>query len=781
MNTQPLGERRFLIAGAILLALASLLGRPGVTAPPPALLLGGSGLLAILCGWICERRGFRRSGYLGPTLIVVLLLWAGLSTISSLAPYLSKLSMLNLTAAAAVLSAFHLGIATRSQWRFCCYVLLLGAVLSSLGGWVQLLTSENGLPRLSANFTNPDCYSVIPLAGLCLAAALMGTAQGWRLAGLMLSISILLPTMLLTQSRSSFLGLTVAVIVVISAAARVRRPALTRSLGLSALALIPVLLFLGVSTLWLPSISRWGRLLENSFDVSIRASLLQGSMACARQRPLLGSGPGTFALAFQENRKRDIAPNEYANVAHNDSLQFLVELGAPGLLLWTGLTLAALASAWGTLRMKSWEAEAGWVGGGLIAMLVYSQFNFAVPVSATLIWWSALLGLAYALPGAEADPRDLPAPRRTLVAAVMVLIGAWATVYGLRVAKAQSLAALAQQDQEALRWREAYQGLGQAIRMEPDNPVHRIARAKLAEDLAKLLKDDRWLLQADQDLKSARKSSPRDLPTIIHSYRFFKELNRHDEADEVLTQARDFAYYHPQLTRYVAASLLRQDDLSGATRLLAEGGGGPEMARLVYELERLKPGRGVATLALLPEGQSKRVLQEALEIAEKARQPKVLDDLYAHLVKNDTQPARKLSWAKSLSNAGDSTRAAQLLREILSSSEPQDPTYEQALVELVAQDAKAGQRFLEEHLKTHPDMSRVRVALSRLLPPEAALDLLMQGLAIQPSDPHLLSSVGDIYAADDMNDIALDYYLQARGERTKQPELDRKIKQLENK
>lgn len=756
-------EKRVLLGGALLLVLASLLGRPGVSAEPPALLLALGGLMAVLTSVVYERHG---GSSIAPLVAIGLLVWGGLCSAFSLAPYLSKLALLNLTASTGLILAFYLGVTSMPQWRLGAHLLVLGAFLSSLNGWPTYLAAE-APRRFHANFTNPDSFSIIPLVGLCLAGALLARASGWRLGWLLLASSVLLPTLLLTRSRSGALALLVAVCCVALSGWRLRKRAISSSLKRLALAALPTMILCLYAV---PNYARWTDPANTAFALSIRASLLKGSLACGWERPLLGSGPGTFALAFQEFRVRDVEPFGYANVAHNDFMQFLVETGVPGMLLWSLLLLLALRSAFAGLGSAGRVAESAWAGAGLMALAVYSLFNFATPVPTTLIWWSAVIGLALALPNSKGQ-LTAPASRSKLLATGMLaLAGAWSCCYGLNLERSRRLAGQAEELQVQAQQLQAFQTLGHAIQLQPDNSELRLARAALALELAKSETETSWLKQAEHDLRRAREANPRDLQGVFQSYRFLLAQDRLEEVDELLAEAHSYAPYQPYLCRYRAASLLRQRDLQGAAQTLARVGG-VELANVLVALETEQSGAGMATLREVPQEQSEATAQAMLGIAAREKLPAVVDSVGSYLLDTVPDPlAWKLSWAQSLSQAGDSKGATRLLTEIVESKRIHHHAYEAALIDLAPTRATD---FLIEQLKLNPRMAKVRVLLSRQLSTGEAVELLNAGLRLQPSNPELLTALGDVYAADGVHEVAATYYSRARDERTKSEKEDK--------
>lgn len=124
-----------------------------------------------------------------------------------------------------------------------------------------------------------------------------------------------------------------------------------------------------------------------------RVRLLQEIGPVVNQYALTGSGLGTFSLAYEPYRSPSMG--EYMNHAHNDYVEFMVEVGMIGV----GLLGALLAwHAWHALRvgfMRENRLRVATAFSMLMAMLAmavhaFADFNFQIPaVAGTFV---ALLG-----------------------------------------------------------------------------------------------------------------------------------------------------------------------------------------------------------------------------------------------------------------------------------------------------------------------------------------------------------------------------------------------------
>jgi O-antigen ligase len=119
--------------------------------------------------------------------------------------------------------------------------------------------------------------------------------------------------------------------------------------------------------------------------------------------PISGAGYGAFASAFP--RYQHATPNEAVEFAHNDYLQWLAELGIPGMLVMVALIVVLFAEAWrAALPREGGDPGARRLAlactAALAALLVHSfgDYNLQVPANAMTFAWIA--GIAIGI-----DPR----------------------------------------------------------------------------------------------------------------------------------------------------------------------------------------------------------------------------------------------------------------------------------------------------------------------------------------------------------------------------------------
>lgn len=274
------------------------------------------------------------------------------------------------------------------------------------------------------------------------AAAVVMAGQGGRARALAAALFLLLlTTILVNQQRTSLLALVAAVLAL--AVVRVRRWRLLP--GLVALAGLLVATPLWGPTrdaLWLrhpqADVDRWQALSTDRVGAWVAA------VEMARQRPLLGFGPGSYALESTRQRvavelasglRLKMPPNADANVAaHDDYLQAAAELGWPSTLLGIGGLLLLLFGLEGDLRARSADDPAALESAVLLAVLVAAAvsalawFPLQIPL-VTLLLLGCVGRAARRVAAATTGPCwRLPLWPLRVVVVIAVLVGAAAAL-----------------------------------------------------------------------------------------------------------------------------------------------------------------------------------------------------------------------------------------------------------------------------------------------------------------------------------------------------------------
>ncbi len=128
-----------------------------------------------------------------------------------------------------------------------------------------------------------------------------------------------------------------------------------------------------------------------------RAYIWRSTLDMAREKPLLGFGPGAFPHVYPR-----FAQVSYTRSAHQSWLQIAAESGFPALILLFGAIIAALKTGWKRLSTRAWPLIAG-ASGAVGALLVHGCVDSGFQTTSVVI----LLAVALAILTVD----ELHAPR----------------------------------------------------------------------------------------------------------------------------------------------------------------------------------------------------------------------------------------------------------------------------------------------------------------------------------------------------------------------------------
>ena len=280
-----------------------------------------------------------------------------------------------------------------------------GGLLYAAYGLVQAFGSETGVTSTFVNRNSYATYAGMTL--LCgLGLVLRGFAREAR-AGLSLRATVLemlarldarLPVgvitclvagsaLLLTQSRGALVALCAAFVAFL---ASLRRMALvTSSTFFKAAAVSSVGLLVGI--VGLAGEETLGRFAQADVQASNRLAYYRTTLEAIRDRPLLGTGYGTYADAFRAYNHPGTG-TYFLDKAHNTYLQMAMELGWPAAAaLYSGLALLVL----GCLRGQGGVWSAVLVSCSVL-VAVHSLVDFSLEMPANAATYALLLGIGCA-------------------------------------------------------------------------------------------------------------------------------------------------------------------------------------------------------------------------------------------------------------------------------------------------------------------------------------------------------------------------------------------------
>ena len=134
-------------------------------------------------------------------------------------------------------------------------------------------------------------------------------------------------------------------------------------------------------------------------SIARRIAIWKFSALMIKDHPLLGSGLGTFqynslryqAVFFEQGQNRSIYPYGFATKAHNEYLQFWVELGIIGFAIFIWLVITYFNYGIRYLKREKDKQKQGTViglMGAVMAVLVDGMFGFPLHLPATIfLFW----------------------------------------------------------------------------------------------------------------------------------------------------------------------------------------------------------------------------------------------------------------------------------------------------------------------------------------------------------------------------------------------------------
>lgn len=394
-------------------------------------------------------------------------------------PYDARLELLKLATYVGAYWAWAEMAAHRQRWRWLLGAVLLVATAIALFGLVRyhagsrmMLFGEERHPsyemRLGGTYNCPNHFAnlvemLIPFAWVLLWMPAAGWF--WRLvAGY--SLLVFLPAMLLSQSRSGWIGTAVGLTVATGALA-VRR---NWKWFLLFLLLAPLLLAAVGWALWSGS-DIFRERVQQALAGNIRYGLWQDTWSLIQYQPWWGFGAGSYRWVFPPFRT--ITQQMYFNYAHNEYLHLLADYGA------VGLGLGALAFSWAALRglVLLWRVppgrEAGLIAGLLgcvAAALAHALFDFNFHIFANnhvlLLCAGTVAGVLFQ--AGRLAPWPLRGARLALPAAAAAGAAAVALLV-LQVFVSYGCTYLGEQQREAFQMDRATADFRRAARIDPGN------------------------------------------------------------------------------------------------------------------------------------------------------------------------------------------------------------------------------------------------------------------------------------------------------------------------
>jgi O-antigen ligase len=206
--------------------------------------------------------------------------------------------------------------------------------------------------------------------------------------------------LLLTQSRGAFVATCAALIALVWS---LRRSALlTSGAFFRATALFSIGLFCGL--VWLAGESTLGRFADAGENALNRLAYYATTWQAIADRPLLGTGYGTYADAFRAYNHAGTG-TYFLDKAHHTYLQIVMELGWPAAAaLYAGLVLLVLRCLHGLFRRRRSAVWPAVVAACSVLVAVHSLVDFSLEMPANAATFALLLGIGCAQSVRSATP-----------------------------------------------------------------------------------------------------------------------------------------------------------------------------------------------------------------------------------------------------------------------------------------------------------------------------------------------------------------------------------------
>jgi len=353
--------------------------------------IGVYSLLATYLLFGIRRGSEQMAGGLAPWLVYMIPLWGLVQILAhtTASTIETRQAVLRWGGLAGVFFLVQIAARTQADRRNLLSAFLVFATGMAVLCLTQLFTSEgrvlwifpSGYPDVFATFPYYNNYA--QFVELALPIALWrALREGWRSWWYSLAGGVLFASVIGSASRAGTVLCTSELMVMLAIGLlklRDMKTSLpTRATG-TILVVVPLLA--AIFTLVVGWQHVWLRFQQNDPYLG-RREFIVAAADMAKQRPLAGSGLGTFPEVYQRYAIKDFP--FYANHAHNDWAEFAADGGVPFLLL----VLVPFAVAVPTAARHPW-------GLGLVAVMLHACVDYPFPRPAVSGWMFAMLALLY--------------------------------------------------------------------------------------------------------------------------------------------------------------------------------------------------------------------------------------------------------------------------------------------------------------------------------------------------------------------------------------------------
>jgi putative inorganic carbon (hco3(-)) transporter len=118
---------------------------------------------------------------------------------------------------------------------------------------------------------------------------------------------------------------------------------------------------------------------KGATSVGARFTYWQAALQTVREKPIFGTGPGTFAIAYRKVKPPEA---EMAKLAHNDFLEQASDSGVIGGLSFATFVFGSLYLLYRQRPLKNWSYLLIWMGLLGWAMQSFIEFGLYIPAIA---------------------------------------------------------------------------------------------------------------------------------------------------------------------------------------------------------------------------------------------------------------------------------------------------------------------------------------------------------------------------------------------------------------
>jgi O-antigen ligase len=152
---------------------------------------------------------------------------------------------------------------------------------------------------------------------------------------------------------------------------------------------------------------------KGATSVSARFDYWRAALQTVQEKPILGTGPGTFAIAYAKVKRPE---SEMSRLVHNDYLEQASDSGMAGLVFYALFIFGALAWSFPRARSNPTAGPEDWLGFavwlGVLGWSLQSCVEFGLYIPA--LAWPAFAFLGWLLGTSQMDSTN---PRRLHIVA----------------------------------------------------------------------------------------------------------------------------------------------------------------------------------------------------------------------------------------------------------------------------------------------------------------------------------------------------------------------------